>query len=761
MSAWNSYTGRLAKLTGDALILVLSFLSLQLRAQSGQDIEKISRLVHARNADTATISALMKMGDAFIASNNGDTSAVNAAFYISRQLEVLSTRLNDSAGFGLSQLLLAKAYRLSGNNTDGRTASSKALRLLSLFGKPLQKAEALIELGGTYANSTPDLPVKIGLYQQAIGIIHEYGDRESEARMKEFLGELYQDNRQFSESIRVLNESLELYKKVGYGRLHGVYSIMGDAYNGLNNYVESLKYNLLAIKVGERYNDKTALMEAVYNRVGINYYNVRYYEQAIEYFNKALEIARMRADTPIIKTMLLNISSGLINVQQHARSLDSVTRAMTYGGSDREIEKVQIEMLYIRNYIALNQLAKIEPHYKKMLEYYHSGSMSETAKQVIRLSIILCLQAEKRFKETIPFLQDYQLYVNTASIPLNMRADGELYAFRTDSALGNLSSAIHHFQTFKTLSDSLTSTTQGKQMGVLQLQFQTEQKDKNIELLTQKSQLQEASLQQEKVFRNIVIGSTCMLILFMSLIYSRYLTKKRATLQLEAQQNEINDQNGKLKRLLDEKEWLLKEIHHRVKNNLQIVISLLNTQSKYLDSEDAKAAIQNSQHRMYAMSLIHQKLYQTDDLGRLDMDWYIKQLAGHLKDSFDKDDNIKFIIENDPVSLDVVQAVPLGLIINEAVNNSIKYAFPEDLVGIIRIGLKKAGDDHCILLICDNGTGVVNPESVNETKSLGMSLMRGLAEQLDGDFLFYSGENGVTVSLNFPHRSFTDKISFR
>lgn len=744
-----------------ATIVVLNFPSSGLKAQQPKELQQVEQLVSNPKADTATIGKLLEIGEVFVEKSNTTPSAVNTVFYISRKMEVLSSRLNDSLGIGLSQLLLAKAHRISGDNAEAMLSSQKALLLISRFGKPLQKAEALIELGGSYGNSVSDLPIKIRLYQQAVDIIHEHGDMETEARVKEFLGELLQNNQQYSESVDVLNESIELYRKVGYGRLHGVYSLMAESQSALNNFVESLKYNLLAIQVGERYKDNTPLMEAVYNRVGLNYHKARYYSQAIDYFGKALEVARVRADTPTIKTMLLNTATVLMNAQQYQRSLDSLSKAMRYGESEREIEKVQIEMLYMRNYIAMDQLSRATPHYQKMQEYYQSNEMSLIAKQVMRLAFTLYLQASKKFKETLPFLQDYHEQAKEITVPLNMLADGELYSFRTDSALGNASSALKHFQKYKTLSDSLTSTAQARQMGVLQLQFQTEQKDKNIELLTQKSRLQDASLQREKLVRNIVIAGTCMIIFFMMLIYNRYRTKKKHARLLETKQDEINDQNNKLKRLLDEKEWLLKEIHHRVKNNLQIVISLLNSQSKYLDNKDAKTAIRNSQHRMYAMSLIHQKLYQTDKLGTLDMNWYIKELAAHLRDSLAKEGTVSFIIENDAICLEVAQAVPIGLIINEAVSNSIKYAFPGDRKGIIQIGLNNTNDGHCLLLISDDGVGLGDAKSMSEGKSLGINLIQGLSTQLGGEAAISSGERGVTISIRFPLSSFTDNVQLR
>ncbi len=152
-----------------------------------------------------------------------------------------------------------------------------------------------------------------------------------------------------------------------------------------------------------------------------------------------------------------------------------------------------------------------------------------------------------------------------------------------------------------------------------------------------------------------------MLIVLIGLLYNRYRLKQRSNAQLVRKQDEINQQNNQLKKLIDEREWLLREIHHRVKNNLQIVISLLNTQSQYLDSQDAIAAIQNSQHRMHAMSLIHQRLYQTDDLGSIDMKWYISELMGYMRDSFDIKGRILFREDCDRVLMDVVQAVPWDL----------------------------------------------------------------------------------------------------
>jgi two-component sensor histidine kinase len=321
-------------------------------------------------------------------------------------------------------------------------------------------------------------------------------------------------------------------------------------------------------------------------------------------------------------------------------------------------------------------------------------------------------------------------------------------SFRTDSALGNAIAAMQHYQQYKYLSDSLNSNTSAKQFGLLRLQFETEKKDKDIQLLTQRSKLQEISLQKGRVFRNVIIGSIFMLLVILALVYNRYRLKNRTAAELEKRQQEINAQNGMLQKLLDEKEWLLKEIHHRVKNNLQIIISLLNSQSQYLDNEDAITAIRNSQNRMYAMSLIHQRLYTSDNLGAIDTNWYIRELVGYIRESLDSGSNIGFTVQVSPITLDVAQAIPLGLILNEAISNAIKYAFPDHRRGEIKISFMQEDSGLCMLSVEDNGVGF-HGQVPEESTSLGMSLMKGLAAQLDGAFTLVSSPAGVHVQVAF------------
>jgi two-component sensor histidine kinase len=253
------------------------------------------------------------------------------------------------------------------------------------------------------------------------------------------------------------------------------------------------------------------------------------------------------------------------------------------------------------------------------------------------------------------------------------------------------------------------------------------------------------------------------LLLLLLLIFNRYRVKQKANKLLQEKQDEINWQNQQLEKmvaeekmitaekdkLLQEKEWLMKEINHRVKNNLQVVMSLLNTQSAYLQDEAALNAIQESRHRVHAISLIHRKLYQSDQqLTTIDMANYIEDVTEYLADSLDTQHHIQFGLFIDPIELDVTQAVPTGLIINEAVTNAAKYAFPEDRKGQIIISMHKNVNGAIELTIQDNGIGLPPDFDWQQSESLGMSLMQGLCNQLDGQFNLIQ-HNGITIKITF------------
>ena len=200
---------------------------------------------------------------------------------------------------------------------------------------------------------------------------------------------------------------------------------------------------------------------------------------------------------------------------------------------------------------------------------------------------------------------------------------------------------------------------------------------------------------------------------------------------------------------LREKEVLLKEIHHRVKNNLQVISSLLDLQASNIEDSRTVDMFRDSQNRVNSMGLIHERLYQASDLARIDFAEYIQDLANNLFYSYaGNSESIELRIQVESIYLDVDTGIPCGLIINELVSNCLKYAFPEGSSGTIDIALRHEGDDM-ILSVCDDGVGLPPGMDYRKTSSLGLKLVSTLTRQLKGK-IEVSSQNGSQFIIQFP-----------
>lgn len=209
----------------------------------------------------------------------------------------------------------------------------------------------------------------------------------------------------------------------------------------------------------------------------------------------------------------------------------------------------------------------------------------------------------------------------------------------------------------------------------------------------------------------------------------------------------LMDNEKVLKRTLKEKEVLLAEIHHRVKNNLAVMSGLMRLQIEETKSEEAKATLERNAERIHSMAMIHNSLYQQEKLNDIDLSVYIAELIDEIKTSYlSKYANISVKSDLDAISLPVSKAIPCGIIINEILINAIKHAFPENRPGEIKVQLKSTGN-AVKLTISDNGIGF-NSEA--QTQSLGMNLIHSLSEQIDGEISIKSESNsGSTIDLSF------------
>lgn len=208
---------------------------------------------------------------------------------------------------------------------------------------------------------------------------------------------------------------------------------------------------------------------------------------------------------------------------------------------------------------------------------------------------------------------------------------------------------------------------------------------------------------------------------------------------------------SRLKKALEEKEILLQEVYHRVKNNLQVISSLLTLQELNIKDPAAADALRESKHRVLAMSLIHEKLYQVTDLSKVNVRDYIQNLVIHLFKSYSQEPGkVQLKMEVKEIFLDINTSIHLGLIINELVSNSLKHAFPGKKKGMIEVYLGKSNkeEDKNILIIRDNGVGIAESVDWRCASSLGMQIIHSLVKQLHGDIAI-DKKDGAAFTIRF------------
>ncbi len=303
----------------------------------------------------------------------------------------------------------------------------------------------------------------------------------------------------------------------------------------------------------------------------------------------------------------------------------------------------------------------------------------------------------------------------------------EIYELQNKNVL-----AYPYLKKYHTMTDSLNGIEVQNNMNELEVKYETVKKD---EELAQKELALAKSSQARRLFTILAIaGSILALIAFWFLYF------KNKTNRL------LKSQKTVIEKALNEKEFLLKEIHHRVKNNLQVISSLLNWQSKYIEDTKALKSMQEGRNRVQSMALIHQNLYQSDNLTGVEVSDYIDKLGNSLFKSYNiHQDQIQFQSNIEPMTLDVDTLIPLGLILNELLSNALKHAFPDGRYGEIEVNLRQE-ESTLLLEVNDNGVGMPEKSSKAVKDSFGYKLIEAFAEKLKAKLLV-ENSSGTSVRL--------------
>ncbi len=292
--------------------------------------------------------------------------------------------------------------------------------------------------------------------------------------------------------------------------------------------------------------------------------------------------------------------------------------------------------------------------------------------------------------------------------------------------LGNFKSALEYQRKAFVLRDSTASVKSDETISELRTQYETEKKEAIITS-------QQAVITQQKLIKWLGLGLAAVLA-FLTLSFYRNLNIRKKANKLLSAKNAEN-------------ELLLKEIHHRVKNNLEVVSSLLLLQSAQVDDPKVKDAMQEGQNRVQSIGIVHQKLYQGDNLAAIEMKDYFLNLSESILDTFGAEQQVEIECAMEKLEVDVDTAVPLGLIVNELLTNTLKYAFPDEKKGYVKIKLEKRDENILHLEVADNGIGKSDSIPTKGT-GFGGQLITLLTRQLNGT-MWEEVKNGTIVSFNF------------
>lgn len=760
------------------MILLLLQFSLTMSQSANKSQSQLLLQIQKSKADTNRINLLLQLGKTYLLKDVQHRYNTDSAFLLFNQANQLSKTLKEPIFESESYADMSSYYFEVNNLKEGRASFKKAIDYYNKKGDKLMEASCWNQYGEAIPDSDlNNIPLKIQCFTNARVLYLNAGDSLNATSEQTNIAECYSRQGKADEAEKLLLNVIKEYQSIGYNKLQNTYDALAQISSKEANLNREFFYRMEAVKSMEASGDDDR-SDYFYAKLALTYSDMKMYKESAQWILKAIDVLKMKKKYEDIYGDVSLLVFDYITLEQPEKALLFLEKISQEIPPSNLAQKVDLNEEFAHCYVQMKQYSKAEQYYLDMMRIFKLTSFNKAFysdnDQMVKDFVYYNQTIGNFFILTKNYKQAGIYYNKILDLPKGIVRPitlAEIYQmqFKVDSASGNFLSAINKFQLFQNIHDSLFNVTKNKQIQELQIQYETDKKDKNIrlkqkniEILTNQSQLQEATLKKASFTRNIIITSAVALL---ALLFIGYRVKQRHNVALQLQQDEINEQNQQLqtalaqqKKLTIEKDWLMKEIHHRVKNNLQIVISLLNVQSDYLDSPSAINAIQESRERMQAIALIHQKLYQTDFENSVTMKSYIEEMIGYLQ-SFTNSGKVKFELAIGELNLDVSQAVPLGLILNESITNALKYAFPNNGAGTISIDLHQTNYENIFLKISDDGNGFPQNFNFTENKSLGIQLMKLFAEQLDGE-LSFENNNGAQIQLIFKKKLPIDPISF-
>lgn len=487
------------------------------------------------------------------------------------------------------------------------------------------------------------------------------------------------------------------------------------------NYDLASKFYFEGIRVCEE--NKLSYTSSIYHSLGVMFHTSDNFEKALEYYNIAYERAKSDKDAFLQKKCLINIGSIYSSLQNYEKAKETMLESLNLDISHELDYNVYANLgnLFIRQ----KQYNEAIPYLEKSVEVHPDNLDSEK-------NLMFLIEAKAALGDSTGMQSKIQRAIIEAENITALRAKSNLY--------NALSKYFYAFEDYK------TAWNYQNKYHEIYVEIKAKQRDQTVYDLetsyqTVKKERELEAKKANEILLVIILVFLGILLALVTYFYSRNRTKNLL----------LASQKTLLEITLEEKNTLLKEIHHRVKNNLQVISSLLSLQQRQISDPKAAQAIQEGRDRVKAMALIHQNLYQDTDLIGVDASDYISKLAKSLIKNYKTEDKkIELHIDIDPIKLDIDTIIPLGLVINELISNALKYAFVNKPSGAIDI-LLKSSNNTLTLSVVDNGKGMPEGFSVDQVSSLGFRLIKAFSDKLKADLKISSSKEGTKISLIIPN----------
>lgn len=657
------------------------------------------------------------------------------------QLDSLKQELSKASGEKRVDVLNKIAFTFGYSNYDSaRYFGESAYAEAQNMGYAKGMLDAYVNIGYSYFDEGRT-DTAIFLIKKCLTEAREQGLIKPEMDGYLALGIMFDDANKLDSAAWAYQQMIKMGKTHGevqkttaaIGNLGNLYRQQGLNDMAVVQYMEAAEINM---ELGNDHKQANYL-----SNIGSVYLETEDYEKALEYFAKAYELTK-------------NTDYTITKWQAHTGL------CLTLNALDRFDEAEEGFVLILEEARALNDQYQIPTTLHNLADLYNDTGRQEEA-------LRLCFEALERFeglKATGAVVQTHTLlcsiYANAGlhkeAFSHCEKAEALAYEHQLDFTLRDIykikSEALDSAGEYKAayiarlkyeeIKDEQQGEARKKNIAALNARFESKEKEFQIEVQKEKLAAQEKLISQQHIIQLLIL--LVLIAVATMAILARRNSKKQKEINIR-----LSEQKQIIEKTSKERETLLKEIHHRVKNNLQVISSLLSMQSRQMEDGEAKSAVREGQSRIKSMSLIHQKLYSQDELSRINMKEYIAELSQFLFKSYKTGSEIQEVLEAEDILLDVDTAVPLGLIINELIANALKYAFEPGHEGMLKVAFVKENEGY-MLQVSDNGKGL--PSGWESLHSMGMRLVNILVDQLNGD-LKVENNNGSTFIITFKDQA--------